>query len=92
LEAIESFAEFDLIVLSEIGYYFPEPRWKDLVAKIAAEMPPGATLVAAHWTGHSEDHETSGDSVHRVLRSNSGLCLQRSQRHAGFLLDRWARP
>ena len=91
LEEVESFAGFDLVVLSEIGYYFSEARWGELSKRMVGEMRQGATLLAAHWTGESKDHAISGDRVHEVLFANAQLNLQQSERHAGFRLERWER-
>ena len=91
LEDVASFAGFSLIMLSEIGYYFTESRWMALTEKIVAEAPSGSTLIAAHWTGQSEDHEISGDRVHEILSVNAKLVLDRSERHPGFRLERWTR-
>jgi cyclopropane fatty-acyl-phospholipid synthase-like methyltransferase len=91
LEEIDSFAPFDLIVLSEIGYYFAEDRWRQIAEEIVAEMKSGSTLLAAHWTGTSSDHEISGDLVHEILLADPRLSLQQRERHAGFRLERWER-
>jgi cyclopropane fatty-acyl-phospholipid synthase-like methyltransferase len=88
LDKIDSFADFDLIVLSEIGYYFTEQEWANLIERISAEMQPKSTLLAAHWTGYSEDHQMSGNRVHEIIRDNKRLSLQRGKSHAGFRLDR----
>jgi len=92
-ELSETFAfnDFDLVVLCEIGYYFPEPVWKRLVDRMTTQLGPGSTVVAAHWLGHSEDHELSGDQVHEVLLSTPALELSHSQRFAAFRLEKWTR-
>lgn len=86
-------AEFDLIVLSEIGYYFTADEWQQQVARIANGMQPGATLLAAHWLGHSPDHIQGGDAVHAALLAHPRLELEHGERHeqtnSGFRLDRF---
>ena len=49
---------FDLIVLSEIGYYFPQSQWTEMVASMVETAEPGTTILAAHWLGTSPDHKT----------------------------------
>lgn len=83
--------EFDLIVLSEIGYYFEPERWSDLAARLSQQMQQGATLLSVHWLGHSEDHRMSGDQVHVILRESSRLRLEHAERQESFRLDRWVR-
>ncbi len=55
---------FDLIVLSEIGYYFTPEQWTDIVGSLVATSAPGTTFITAHWLGVSPDHSMSGDEVH----------------------------
>ncbi len=86
----EAWAEFDLVVLCEIGYYFPATAWKRLVDGMVLAMRPGTVLLASHWLGCSEDHVQSGDEVHAAL---AHPLLQRtwSERHEGFRIERWIR-
>jgi cyclopropane fatty-acyl-phospholipid synthase-like methyltransferase len=87
----EDFGRFDLVVLSEIGYYFSAPDWHDLSERCVATMNSGSTLLAAHWLGNSTDHQISGDEVHGILASNVRLHLEHSERHEFFRIDRWIR-
>ena len=87
--------EYDLIVLSEIGYYFTLTAWQCLVSDIANRMQPGAILLASHWLGRSPDHILSGDEVHACMQ-HPKLKHEHAERHAdpnhsGFRLDRWTR-
>ena len=84
-------AEFDLVVLSEIGYYFERRELERCGAALVEKLVPGGWMVGVHWLGHSKDHRLSGDEVHEVLRSLDGLKLEHSERHPGFRLDRWTR-
>ncbi len=81
---------FDLIVLSEIGYYFDEGSLRTLANNLLHRLRKGGIFLAAHWLGTSSDHVISGDRVHDILGSLTGLQLQYSKRHDGFRLDRWA--
>ena len=81
----------DLIILSELGYYFTLPDWQHVAYKVTESMEIGSTLLAAHWTGVSEDHQISGDEVHDVLRNVPGLRLEMSAKLETFILDRWVR-
>ncbi|AFL86897.1 Nodulation protein S (NodS) [Terriglobus roseus DSM 18391] len=86
-------ADFDLIVLSEIGYYFTADEWQRQVSRIVGAMQPNATLLAAHWLGHSQDHIQGGDAVHEALLAQPGLQHEHAERHeqtnSGFRLDRF---
>ena len=82
---------FDLIVLSEIGYYFDRQELFEVGSHIAGRLEPSGVLLAVHWLGHSEDHLIDGDSVHEILSHLDGLTLEFSERHIGFRIDRWVR-
>jgi SAM-dependent methyltransferase len=82
---------FDLVVLSEIGYYFDRQELLKVGSQIAGHLEPSGVLLAVHWLGHSPDHLIDGDAVHEVLGHLDGLTLEYSERHEGFRIDRWVR-
>lgn len=82
---------FDLIVFSEIGYYFNETVLAELAGKLVERLEPNGIFLAAHWLGNSPDHFLSGDRVHEILKSVDGLELEVEQCYSCFRLDRWAR-
>lgn len=82
---------FDLIVFSEVGYYFRVPALEALVASLAARLEPEGVFLAVHWLGSSPDHLLSGDQVHAVIGALPNLQLTLSERHEGFRLDMWIR-
>jgi SAM-dependent methyltransferase len=58
---------FDLIVLSEVGYYLSE---KDLLMArdwIVNALRPGGHLLLVHWTPLVEDYPLTGDEVHDLF-------------------------
>jgi hypothetical protein len=55
---------FDLVVLSELGYYFSSNDAADLASRAFASA---ATVVAVHWRHVVVDYPISGDEVHEVL-------------------------
>jgi hypothetical protein len=81
----------DLMVLSEIGYYFAPNEWMRLSSALIEPMPKGGTLLAAHWLGHSSDHCMNGDQVHEILLALPNIQLEHSERHEKFRIDRWVR-
>jgi len=80
---------FDLIVLSEICYYFTEAQLFELAGRLVNQVQSSGILLAAHWLGHSQDHILSGDRVHNILRSLGGLALEYEERQESFRLDCW---
>jgi cyclopropane fatty-acyl-phospholipid synthase-like methyltransferase len=84
-------SEFDLLVLSEIGYYFTPQDWERITTVLIASMPRGATVLAAHWLGQSEDHRMSGDEVHEILLAHPNLHVELAERNPNLRLDRLVR-
>lgn len=80
---------YDLIVMSEIGYYFNRTQLLDLAAGLAAQLLPGGILLGAHWLGQSGDHLLSGDEVHETLSSLANLKAAWSQRYSGYRIEHW---
>jgi hypothetical protein len=82
---------FDLIVLSEIGYYFRAPDLRRLADRLLTCLADGGEFVAVHWLGHSADHLLHGDEVHCILAEQLALHWVRGERHRDFRLDSWIR-
>jgi trans-aconitate methyltransferase len=82
---------FDLIVFSEIGYYFPKRQLSGIARRLAAELERDGEFVAVHWLGLSDDHEMHGDEVHSVLAAALPLEWIKGERRPGFRLDIWMR-
>lgn len=77
----------DLVVLSELGYYWTPARLHLALQRIAETLTPGGELVACHWRARIEGCELTGDDVHAVIVA-SGL-FRRVARHReeAFVLD-----
>jgi SAM-dependent methyltransferase len=82
---------FDLVVLSELGYYFAP----DDAALIAARACASAgTLLAVHWRHEVESYPLGGDDVHALLGTaadKAGLTLLAHHDEADLVADVWAR-
>jgi SAM-dependent methyltransferase len=83
--------KFDLIVFSEIGYYFERRELEKIIQRLSEKLNPGAALIAVHWLGTSADHLLSGDEVHAVIRDNGKLALDNEEHYPHFRLDRMVR-
>jgi hypothetical protein len=81
----------DLIVFSEIGYYFDESELERLTARLVDKLRHGSSLLAVHWLGVSSDHVLNGDRVHEIMRSNRLLAIEDERRFPSFRLDRLVR-
>jgi trans-aconitate methyltransferase len=82
---------FDLIVFSELGYYFAASQLAFIANSLADSLTVGGEFIAVHWLGTSSDHVLHGDTVHEVLRAHLPLVWVRGERHPGFRIDTWQR-
>jgi SAM-dependent methyltransferase len=81
--------DWDLVVFSELGYYFTADRLARLAGRLQARLRRNGEFIAVHWLGRSDDHVLHGSEVHRVLADTLTLTPAKSERHEGFLLDAW---
>ncbi|MEZ5409201.1 MAG: SAM-dependent methyltransferase [Acidimicrobiales bacterium] len=58
---------YDLVVVSEVGYYYPLPELQHHIRTLAGRIRPAGRLIAVHWLGHSPDHVLHGDEVQRCI-------------------------
>lgn len=82
---------FDLVVLSEIGYYFAGDDLARLADLAVASLRPGGTLLGCHWRHPAPDHAVPGDEVHRVVAAQPGLLPVVRHTEEDFVLDAWTR-
>jgi SAM-dependent methyltransferase len=82
---------FDLIVFSEILYYFGDHDLEQVLKNAASALEPEGTLLAVHWRHPVADYPRSGDDVHQALADCPGL--GRLVRHAepDFLAEAYIR-
>jgi LmbE family N-acetylglucosaminyl deacetylase len=78
---------FDLVVLSEVGYYCPDLDL--LAARIIDALDADGVLLACHWRRPAPDHPHRAEDVHAAI----GRELHRIVRHDedDFLLEVWTR-
>lgn len=64
---------FDLVVLSEMGYYLDAPALVRALVDVVAVLEVGATLLACHWRHPVSDYPLGGDAVHAAVAATPGL-------------------
>ena len=82
---------YDLLIFSEIGYYFEEHTLRAVLRRLISQLTPSALLVGCHWLGTSPDHILSGRKVHEIIAESSELIHLHAEIHPGFRLDSWSR-
>lgn len=78
---------FDLIVISEIGYYCSPDDLAVLVDQATAALTPDGVLAVCHWRHPVADYPLGGDQVHAAFRGQSGLQAVATHEEPDFLLD-----
>jgi len=80
---------FDLIVISELGYYFDEGALRTLFDQAGASLDAGGELVLCHYRRDFDDRASTTAAVHAAAGATRGL--ERVVRHADrdFLLEAW---
>lgn len=79
---------FDLLVLSEVLYYFSEEELELLAGTLSRVMAPDVEILAVHWTGRT-DYPLSGDRAMDVFRRHMHAQVWRHVRHPAYRLETW---
>jgi hypothetical protein len=71
---------FDLIVASEVLYYFDRETMLAALRGLESALAPGGTLLTVHWRHQTRTYPLQGDEVHEAIRSSTTLSprLQRA--------------
>ena len=77
---------FDLIVLSEVAYYWSEADFREARRALARVAAPGAHLLLVHYTGET-NYPLTADAVHDAFGSDSEWAVAASDRAASYRLD-----
>jgi SAM-dependent methyltransferase len=83
--------EFDLIVLSEVLYYYAGEDLGRVLDQAAAALRPDGNLLAVHWRHPVADYPRSGDEVHLILAGHPGLARLVEHREPDFVAEVYAR-
>ena len=84
--------EFDLLVLSEVAYYWSDEDLGRAAAWIVQQVVPGGDILLVHWTGET-DYPQTGDGAVTGLRSRLGNVVAEvlAERTDEYRLDVWRR-
>ncbi len=87
--------QFDLILVSEVGYYWGGDDLAIAQRLIVEHLEPGGHLLLVHWTPFVEDYPLTGDEVHEAFLagagSGNGLRHSVGSRHETYRLDLFER-
>ncbi len=64
---------FDLVVASEVLYYWPEDVMLAALRRFEEVLTPGGVLLAVHWRKETKTYPLQGDEVHELLLRHTRL-------------------
>jgi hypothetical protein len=79
---------FDLIVWSELGYYWDAPELQRIIRHAQSLLTVDGHFLAVHWLGCSDDHLLSGSEVHAIIGDTFGDPVVHHI-EPQFILDLW---
>ncbi|ANH67805.1 SAM-dependent methyltransferase [Mitsuaria sp. 7] len=85
---------FDLIVLSEIGYYLDDDAFDNTLERTVTSLEADGTVLASHWRHPEGDYFRNGDDVHRrmaaVFQERFGWTQLLRHEEDDFLVEVWS--
>jgi cyclopropane fatty-acyl-phospholipid synthase-like methyltransferase len=82
---------FDLVVVSELAYYFDARDWQRMLAGAVANLEQEGELLMCHYLHDFDDRAATTAAVHAAADALPGLVRAVSHRDADFLLETWRR-
>ena len=82
---------FDLVILSELLYYFDDADLGQVLGLGIGSLRPGGQLLAVHWRHPAPDHPRTGDEVHEALAAHAGLARLARYRDPDFTAEVYTR-
>ncbi|HET6553511.1 MAG TPA: class I SAM-dependent methyltransferase [Dyella sp.] len=80
---------FDLVVLSEILYYFSVPALAQLAERLSRMTTAHTDFVVVHWTGET-DYPLSGDCATELFRHLMYADVRMRMRNDRYRLETWS--
>jgi SAM-dependent methyltransferase len=77
---------FDLVVVSEVAYYWSDQDLRLAIDRIASAAP-GGTLELVHFLPPVDDYVRGGDAVHELFLADARLTPLRQRRAERYRID-----
>ena len=82
----------DLVVLSEVAYYWSDADLDLAAQRIADGLVEGGRILLVHWTGETDYPQTADDAVERLWLGLSDIMkVDLAERYPNYRLDLWTR-
>ena len=87
-------ATFDLILVSEVGYYLSMADLLTFREQCISQLKPAGQLLLVHWTPFVHDYPLTGDQVHAAFLERTGADLRHlaARREERYRLDLFEKP
>ena len=82
----------DLIVLSEVVYYWDDHDAALMAAALDRWLRPGGRVLLVHWLGDTDYPKSADDAVTALYGGMRNLEIVRQARRESYRLDLWRRP
>lgn len=82
---------FDLVVLSEIGYFFAPDAWHETAQRAADALTDAGVILACHWLRPFAERTQSTRHLHAAIARQPGLHRHVRHLEPDFLLEVWSR-
>lgn len=82
---------FDLLVVSELAYYFSDAELAVFNDRCLASLAPGGHWLMCHWRHPAPDLRQNADTLHAQIGASAALRTVVEHREADFLLEVWER-
>jgi chemotaxis methyl-accepting protein methylase len=83
---------FDLIVASEILYYYTREEMLATLRAFERELSWGGVLLAVHWRRETKTYPLQGDELHELLLEHTRLHNKVTIYEADYRLDLFEDP
>lgn len=85
---------FDLVVCSEVLWYWSPADVLLGLGRMESALAPGGALIAVGWTGDDPEAPMTGPEANAMITSHTALAhtLHEAEPGAGYVIDRWERP
>lgn len=89
--ATESFeGVFDLIVLSEVVYYWDDSDIEAVAERLEKSITPGGRILMVHWLGDTDYPKSADEAVEGLSSRLIGLYdIELAERNQDYRLDLW---
>jgi cyclopropane fatty-acyl-phospholipid synthase-like methyltransferase len=82
--------QFDLIVLSEVAYYWDDADLARMGDLLRRRTQPGGRVLLVHWTGETDYPQTADAAVERLRQEvGPGVSVALADRTPDYRLDLW---